>query len=96
MGFGVIADSPEGIHSRMHQIHHGTGLFGGAAGLFSGLDCAACGAPSCKALAEDIVRGYNTPDACVFLLKDKMKSLASSIAELEGKVPDTFKEGGRD
>ena len=64
--------------------------------LFSGLDCAACGAPSCKALAEDIVRGYNTPDACVFLLKDKMKSLASSIAELEGKVPDTFKEGGRD
>ena len=39
MGFGVIADSPEGIHSRTHQIHHGTGLFGGAAGLFSGLNC---------------------------------------------------------
>ena len=64
--------------------------------MFSGLDCAACGAPSCKALAEDVVRGYNTPDACVFLLKDKMKSLASSIAELEGKIPDTFKEDGRD
>ena len=29
-------------------------------------------------------------------LKDKMKSLASSIAELEGKIPDTFKEDGRD
>lgn len=64
--------------------------------LFSGLDCAACGAAQLQGPGRDIVRGYNTPDACVFLLKDKMKSLASSIAELEGKVPDTFKEGGRD
>ena len=41
-------------------------------------------------------RTREIPDACVFLLKDKMKSLASSIAELEGKIPDTFKEDGRD
>ena len=54
---------------------------------FSGLDCAACGAPSCKALAEDVVRGYNTPDACLFLLKNKMQSLAGSSAESEEKIP---------
>ncbi len=54
---------------------------------FSGLDCAACGAPSCKALAEDVVRGYNTPDACVFLLKDKIQSLANAAGEREEKIP---------
>lgn len=54
---------------------------------FSGLDCAACGAPSCKALAEDVVRGYNTPDACLFLLKNKMQSLTGSSAESEEKIP---------
>ena len=64
--------------------------------MFSGLIALPAARPVIKALAEDVVRGYNTPDACVFLLKDKMKSLASSIAELEGKIPDTFKEDGRD
>jgi anti-sigma regulatory factor (Ser/Thr protein kinase) len=29
-----------------------------------GLDCGMCGAPTCGALAEDIVRGRATPDAC--------------------------------
>ena len=30
-----------------------------------GIDCGSCGAPSCRALAEDIVRGESTIDACV-------------------------------
>ncbi len=30
-----------------------------------GSDCAICGAPTCAALAEDIVLGRTTPDACV-------------------------------
>ena len=60
--------------------------------LFSGLDCAACGAPSCKALAEDIVRGYNTPDACVFLLKDKMKSLPAQLQSWRGRSPIPLKK----
>lgn len=33
---------------------------------FPGLDCGTCGAPSCKALAEDIVKGYSTEHDCVF------------------------------
>ena len=52
---------------------------------FPGIDCAACGAPSCKALAEDVVRGYNTPDACVFLMKNRMQksALEENIYSLE-------------
>lgn len=30
-----------------------------------GLDCGICGAPSCRALADDIVRGYATESDCV-------------------------------
>lgn len=30
-----------------------------------GIDCGSCGAPNCRALAEDIVKGDSTIDACV-------------------------------
>lgn len=36
------------------------------------LDCGACGAPTCKALAEDIALGRAALDDCYILLKDKM------------------------
>ncbi len=39
-------------------------------GLY-GLDCGACGAPSCRSLAEDIVRGYATEDYCVYKMAEK-------------------------
>jgi hypothetical protein len=35
--------------------------------LFPGIDCGACGAPSCEALAEDIVKGQSEINACIFL-----------------------------
>ncbi len=41
-----------------------------------GLDCGICGAPSCKALADDIVRGYAEQEDCIFhniKLGDKSK-----------------------
>jgi len=31
------------------------------------LDCGSCGAPTCRALAEDIVNGTDTIDSCVIL-----------------------------
>jgi len=34
-----------------------------------GIDCGACGAPSCRALAEDIVRGYARLEDCKILEK---------------------------
>ncbi len=35
--------------------------------LFPDIDCGACGAPSCEALAEDIVRGQADINSCIFL-----------------------------
>lgn len=46
------------------------------------LDCGACGAPTCKALAEDIVLGRAELDDCIVLLKDKLK-LSSDEAEAD-------------
>jgi iron only hydrogenase large subunit-like protein len=52
-----------------------------------GLDCGACGAPSCRALAEDIVRGKTDETDCIFKLREKVRDLAKQMAELEGKMP---------
>lgn len=47
------------------------------------LDCGSCGAPSCRALAEDIVRGFATESDCVFNLREKVKQLAEEKDEME-------------
>lgn len=36
-----------------------------------GLDCGSCGCPTCKALAEDVVCGYNSLDACIIRFREK-------------------------
>ena len=36
-----------------------------------GLDCGTCGAPSCRDLAEDIVRGKASIEDCVFFTREK-------------------------
>ena len=40
---------------------------------FPQLDCGACGAPTCRAFAEDVVRGYGEKEGCIFLRKKKEK-----------------------
>jgi iron only hydrogenase large subunit-like protein len=52
-----------------------------------GLDCGSCGAPSCRALAEDIVRGAAVESDCVFKLRDKVRELAKELMELEERRP---------
>jgi len=37
---------------------------------FPGLDCGSCGAPTCQALAEDIVRGNAAETDCVHVLRE--------------------------
>ena len=49
------------------------------------LDCGSCGSPTCRALAEDIVRGYAVETDCVFLLRERVKELTRQMVELEGK-----------
>ncbi len=49
---------------------------------FPGLDCGACGAPTCRALAEDIVRGDATKDYCIPILKGHIHTLSNNYMEL--------------
>ena len=50
-----------------------------------GYDCGSCGSPTCRALAEDIVRGYTTDDACIVKFKEKIMHFASDIMSIEAK-----------
>ncbi|MEG0074861.1 MAG: [Fe-Fe] hydrogenase large subunit C-terminal domain-containing protein [Eubacterium sp.] len=47
-----------------------------------GLDCGSCGAPGCRALAEDIVTGKAKEIDCVFVLKDRVLELSNLTSEL--------------
>lgn len=51
-----------------------------------GLDCGACGSPDCEALAEDIVRGDATMTDCIFKLKERIRSVATLMNELEQEM----------
>ncbi len=51
------------------------------------LDCGACGSPSCRCLAEDVVRGKANMEDCIFILRQRVRSLAKEMMELEGMMP---------
>ncbi len=43
-------------------------------GQLPGLDCGACGAPTCRAFAEDVVRGAAKPSDCVLTMRDELRA----------------------
>ena len=47
-----------------------------------GLDCGSCGAPTCKALAEDIVRGQASEKDCVYYLRENLHRLSKEVCGL--------------
>ena len=47
------------------------------------LDCGSCGAPNCRALAEDIVQGRGKDTDCVFVLRSKIRKLTEEMLELD-------------
>lgn len=47
-----------------------------------GLDCGSCGAPTCRALAEDIVKGLANETDCVPLLKEYLKKISEDFGKL--------------
>lgn len=47
-----------------------------------GLDCGSCGAPTCKALAEDIVRGLANERDCVHMLREYIHNMAKNLGEI--------------
>ena len=52
---------------------------------FPGLDCGSCGAPTCKALAEDIVRGAACEQDCIHILRDYIHRLSDELSKLDTK-----------
>lgn len=52
---------------------------------FPGLDCGACGAPTCKALAEDIVRGEAKEHDCIHILREYIHRLSGEISRLDAE-----------
>jgi len=45
------------------------------------IDCGGCGAPTCLAFAEDVVRNQATPDECVFLAMKTFETLSGNLME---------------
>lgn len=60
-----------------------------------GLDCGSCGAPSCRALAEDIVRGHANKNQCIFIMREEIKNVAAALSTMGGSFPRSEK-GGQD
>ncbi len=53
-----------------------------------GLDCGACGAPTCRALAEDVVKDEASEDDCVIRAYERMKAKLERAAKTEGNADD--------
>lgn len=49
---------------------------------FPDLDCGSCGAPTCRALAEDIVRGVAKEKDCIYVLKEYIHKISDEIREI--------------
>jgi len=47
-----------------------------------GINCGSCGAPNCRALAEDIVNGEARLTDCIFKLKDSIEEYARSLINI--------------
>ena len=60
---------------------------------FPGLDCGACGAPSCRALAEDVARGVAKKSNCIFVLREQIQSMADTLSAIGGSMPPAGKNG---
>jgi len=53
-----------------------------------GLNCASCGAPSCRALAEDVVMGRASLDDCIFKVRERVDS---ATPDSDNYLPTPFR-----
>ena len=62
-----------------------------------GLDCGSCGAPSCRALAEDIVMGYASEEDCIFKMRERMLYITGGNEDdADAYLPPPFRKGNDD
>lgn len=55
------------------------------------IDCGSCGAPTCRALAEDIVCGKANIEDCIFMLREKVRNMAEEMVTLAEKMPPSIR-----
>ena len=60
--------------------------------ILPGLDCAACGAPDCETLAEDIVTGDAKRTDCLFMLRKRVGDLADEMSNLAHELPPVMSD----
>lgn len=56
-----------------------------------GLDCGSCGAPSCRAFAEDIVRGAANENDCIIKFREQITGIAGEGAGISAIIPAPFR-----
>ncbi len=59
---------------------------------FPGLDCGSCGAPTCKALAEDVVRGVAREKDCIHILREYIHKISGEMSMLDSSNENAEKE----
>ena len=55
-----------------------------------GLDCGACGAPNCRALAADIVQGRAEIEDCIFKWRERVRDLTKDVMKWVDKKPHSI------
>lgn len=60
-----------------------------------GLDCGSCGAPTCHAFAEDVIRGAASEHDCIIRFREELGVLARS-GGLSAMIPVPFRERSDD
>ncbi len=55
-----------------------------------GIDCGSCGAPTCRAFAEDVVTGEEPVTDCIFKLRESIRGLAREMSALSEHLPPTL------
>lgn len=61
-----------------------------------GFDCAACGAPDCQTLAEDIVKGNGDLPDCIFIQQDMLRKSTMELSEAIGFTEKIWGERSSD
>ncbi len=57
-----------------------------------GLDCGSCGAPSCRAFAEDVIIGQAEENDCIIRFREQLTGIAGQSAGLSSIIPAPFRQ----
>jgi iron only hydrogenase large subunit-like protein len=60
------------------------------------IDCGACGAPTCRAFAEDVIQGRAEILDCVFKLQDKVVESSQYALSWARRTPLSFRKRGKE